>query len=213
MNHNVFEKALIIFISKSVKTHDKQFGFKSQASCAHAIFVMKQVIKYAKRLNCRIYLCTIDCSKAFDKVIRIFWWKMILMGDPILFVKVLMAYYNKSIMKVLNSDEISEELISTEGKKQGGPISPDLFKIFADQLAYLISSLNCGIKMGEIKVDIIQYADGITLVATSKSKCQTMINVCFEYGKKYGMMFNPDKTLVVVFNLSCTSSVEEKNKS
>jgi hypothetical protein len=61
-----FDKAVAHVLRKQCETNPKQFGFKKQSSCAHAIFVLKQAIKYAKQLNKRVYLFAIDASKAFD---------------------------------------------------------------------------------------------------------------------------------------------------
>ncbi len=77
VNPNVFEKVLSKIVKNSCKTSMKQFGFKKRSSCAHAIFLLKQALKYARKINKRIYMCAIDASKAFDKVIRIIlWWKL-----------------------------------------------------------------------------------------------------------------------------------------
>jgi len=127
-----------------------------------------------------VYICAIDASKAFDKVIRlILWWKLAKKGLNRMVLKALMAYYSVSKMKVQVNEEHSELFTTTEGTKQGGPISPDLFNEYGDALTDWISDLEVGIIMGEMKIDIIQYADDITLVA---------------YREEYGIQFNPDKT-------------------
>jgi hypothetical protein len=51
-------------------TGDKQFGFKSNNSCTHAILVLKQILKLAKHFKKRLYISAIDTAKAFDKVNR-----------------------------------------------------------------------------------------------------------------------------------------------
>ncbi len=61
-----FERAVAHVLRKQCKTNHRQFGFKKLSSCAHAIFVLIQSIKYAKQLNKKVYLCAIDASKAFD---------------------------------------------------------------------------------------------------------------------------------------------------
>jgi len=63
--------------------------------------------------------------------------------------------------------------------------------------------------MGVIKVDIVQYADDITLVADSAKGLQKQIDTCNEYGNEYGIQFNPDKTMIVIFNLDCIRKIEE----
>ena len=64
-----------------------------------------------------------------------------------------------------------------------------------------------GIMFGCIKVDIIQYADDVT-VAKTAAGLQKQIDVCFEYGAKYGIQFNPDKTMTIIFNMDVSRSLE-----
>jgi hypothetical protein len=180
VSDSMYEKVVALVVRKQCKTNDKQFGFKKNSSCSHAIFVLKQVIKYARMLNKRVYMCAIDASKAFDKVIRlILWWKLAKKGLSRSVLKSLMAYYNCSKMKVQVND---------------------------------VSSLDVGIWMGLIKIDIVQYADDITLVADTALGLQRQIDVCNSYGEEYGIQFNPDKTTIMIFNADCIRSVDEINK-
>jgi hypothetical protein len=69
-----------------------------------------------------------------------------------------------------------------------------LFNEYGDALTDWISDLEVGIIMGEMKIDIIQYADDITLVADTARGLQTQMDKCKAYGEEYGIQFNPDKT-------------------
>ncbi len=63
--------------------------------------------------------------------------------------------------------------------------------------------------MGTLKIDIVQYADDITLIVAGLQK---QIDVCNEYGKEYGIQFNPDKTTIMEFNTDCVRSIDEIEK-
>jgi hypothetical protein len=207
---NVFEKALVIQIRITSPTHPKQFGFKKRASCSHAIFVMKQAIKYANTINKRIYLCALDASKAFDKVIRVvLWWKLAKKNVNPCLVKALMSYYAESKI-IVNLDGVVSKLIpTTNGFKQGGPISPDLWNLYVDELIDDIDLNPAGIVFGNVKVDIVAYADDITLMSTTKVGLQSQIDICSTYGKRYGIKFNPDKSILMIFNLDVQRSNSE----
>jgi len=120
-----------------------------------------------------------------------------------------MVYYKSSEMKVCINGKYSRTFKTTEGFKQGDPMSSDLFNCYQDELTDIIENLNIGIALSLIKVDIVQYADDITLIATTANGLQKQITSCEEYGEKYGMRFNPDKTLVIIFNLGTTRSIEK----
>ena len=53
------------------------------------------------------------------------------------------------------------------------------------------------------------YADDITLMSTTKAGLQSQIDICSRYGKKYGITFNPDKSILMVFNLDVQRSNSE----
>ena len=71
---SIFERILLGEIKKESTEHDKQFDFKDNSSCAHAIFVLKQVMLICKLLNRKIYILAIDLSKAFDRIYRPLLW-------------------------------------------------------------------------------------------------------------------------------------------
>ena len=130
-------------------------------------------------------MCAIDASKAFDKVIRIIlWWKLDKKGVNRKILKALIAYYDSSKMRVQMNDQLSELFETTEGNKQGGPISPDLFNEYGDELTEWKEELKVGITMGHLTIDIVQYADDITLVSNTATGLQKQIEVCNKYGEE-----------------------------
>ncbi len=197
-------------VRKQCGTHPKQFGFKKRASCAHAVFVLRQVIKYARIMSKRVYMCALDASKAFDKVIRlVLWWKLAMKGLCVMLLKALMAYYASSQIIVQVNGVSSKMFSSTVGNKQGGPISAEFYDQYGDEMTYLVEDLVEGIWLGSIKCDIAQYADDVTLIAETAKGFQKQIDVCSEYGSTYGIQFNPEKTMIIVFNVDVIRTAEE----
>jgi hypothetical protein len=71
---NLYERLLLWEINGVHKEHSQQFGFKSNSSCSHAIFVVSQLANFTKQKWKRLYTCAVDASKAFDKVCRLILW-------------------------------------------------------------------------------------------------------------------------------------------
>lgn len=67
---NVFEKLLLIKVQLDHPDHDKQFGFRANASCGHANFILSEIVKLNKTRNKSTYIISFDASKAFDRVGR-----------------------------------------------------------------------------------------------------------------------------------------------
>jgi len=49
-------------------TNQNQFGFKKNIGCNHAIYSVRKIVDRAMKEGSTVNLCTIDLSKAFDKV-------------------------------------------------------------------------------------------------------------------------------------------------
>ena len=67
----LFEKVFLhlTITNKIYEGHKKQFGFKSNNSCSHAIFILNETIKLTKYKRKKIYITVIDdASNAFDKL-------------------------------------------------------------------------------------------------------------------------------------------------
>ena len=71
---------------------------------------------------------------------------------------------------VQNGNEKSEPFSTTFGLKQGGALSPRLFSIYVEEIIEEIGKLNEGIKIGDITIDIILYADDILIIKTRNAK-------------------------------------------
>ena len=98
---NLFERVCLNELNKSHKEHHKQFGFKSNSSCQHAIFVLKQAMILSRSRKQRLYVTAVDASKAFDKVVRNkLWSKLMDKNIPECLTAALANYYNDNFMVV-----------------------------------------------------------------------------------------------------------------
>ena len=59
------------------------------------------------------------------------------------------------------------------GCKQGGPASPRLFALYIDDL----EEAEVGIKVGNVKMECILYADDVLLLANDQNSLQELNNV------------------------------------
>ncbi|RNA17576.1 Retrovirus-related Pol poly from transposon [Brachionus plicatilis] len=65
---NIYEKIILNEIDKTHSGTPNQFGFKSNSSCSHAVFTVKELALRSLKKNKPLYACAIDASKAFDKM-------------------------------------------------------------------------------------------------------------------------------------------------
>lgn len=71
---NLLEKIVLKEVRKDHKDHDKQFGFRANASCGHATFLLSEIIRLNRKRGETTYVVSIDASKAFDRVNRTKLW-------------------------------------------------------------------------------------------------------------------------------------------
>ena len=86
------------------------------------------------------------------------------------------------------------------GLRQGCILSPILFSIFIDGLAEEVKKIG-GAKYGKVLVSLLLFADDIVLMAENARMLQEMLDVVYNYSKKYRFCFNKEKSNVMVFGM------------
>lgn len=196
---NIYEKIILTEIDKTHTNKDRQFGFKVNSSCGHAGLIVSETIKLNNKKNKKTLICAIDASKAFDKVNRKYLWLKLKSKVKPCILKSLISYYSDSMAIVQNDGENSNIFETSIGVKQGGPLSPRLFSMYVEDLIDEIDNNGLGVKIENIEINIIMYADDILLVSSSYKNLQKLLKITEEYGKKWEIKFNPEKTLFMEF--------------
>jgi hypothetical protein len=200
---NIFEKLVLELINLRCPNIRKQFGFSKNASCSHAVMVLKETMNFCKLKRKKLFITAIDASKAFDKVNRSLLWLILFKKIGTSLTVLLMNYYNASKAYVINKNEQSGTFKTTIGVKQGGPLSPRLFSIYIEDIEKLIDDTGIGIKIHEIVINILLYADDIVLISETKRDMQRLIDITENFGKIREIKFNPDKTNFLSVNGHC----------
>lgn len=189
------KKILLESINAQVHKHTKQFGFKQNSSCAHAVFILKQIMNLCKQLKKKIYILAIDLTKAFDKVYRPL--NMLKRGVSLNIARALITYYNNSMALIEIDGERSQTFRTQLGVKQGGPSSPVLFNFIPYNLIMLIDSLNLGVYVGNMLINIIAYADDTLIVANKSRDMTTMIAAIEKFANENEIEINVKKTYMM----------------
>ena len=189
-------------LNEIMKTHVdpiRQLGFKTNSSCSHAIFTVKETVSFFNKKNKRVYGCAIDASKAFDKVNRDILFKKLKNKVHPQIWRCLKNYYGSSMALVVNENEVGNLFKTTIGVKQGGPLSPKLYSIYVEDLINELEWKKLGTSIHGIFTGVVMYADDILLLARSLEELQQAIHVCEKYGIEHEIKFNPEKTQFIVF--------------
>jgi hypothetical protein len=89
-----------------------------------------------------VYCSFLDASKAFDRLVHSgLFLKLLDRGVPLVFLNVIIFWYNGLQYRVCWDDHFSEWFDISAGVRQGGILSPDFYCIYVDDLAVRLSDL------------------------------------------------------------------------
>src|SRR6266516_7746890 len=103
----------------------------------------------------------------------------------------------EAVVRVAGED--SDPGIIGRGVRQGCPISPLLFSIYAEvMMMEALEDMNEGVKVGGQLVSDVRFADDQGMVASTESRLQSQMNKLNDTAKTFGMKINVQKTKTIV---------------
>jgi hypothetical protein len=97
----------------------------------------------------------------------------------------------------LGNGILSELFPITVGVKQGGILSPDLFKNMIDELIFTLVNEDIGARINSTNVSTKVYADDIVLLSPVDSHLQRLLDICDEFSKNWRIRFNAKKSNIM----------------
>ena len=191
----LFEACIYRKIKDKLSVGRLQFGYVSEVRCEKSLHVLSTVVNHFLKERTDVYMVTFDASAAFDKINTYgLLSKLVDKGVPFNVVETLLSWFGKKYAYVRLNECYSDYIEINSGIKQGGLMSPILYNVYVDELMKILMKSELGYTLGGRSYCALFYADDITLLRGSISKMQKMLNICNEYGKKYGFNFNENKT-------------------
>ena len=88
----ILEKCILEKFGSYFESSDKQFGFKKNIGCNHTIYTLRSVVDYFSENGSTVNLCSLDVSKAFDKLNYYILFSKLMLGKlPINIIKLLLT--------------------------------------------------------------------------------------------------------------------------
>ena len=182
--------------------HDLQFGFVSSRGTSMAVSLTSDVIDYCVSKGSPVYVCALDAEGAFDGIPHSIMFSKALDIIPIIYWRILIYWYSNLVVYVKWGIHVSQPINIKKGTRQGGLSSPFIFNLLYQDLVEDLSSMKCGVSLGETSYNLCCYADDLLLCSLSISGLQKLINAADRYIVQHGLRFNPLKTSCVTFGKS-----------
>ena len=93
---------------------------------------------------------------------------------------------------------VSQYFRLSNGVRQGGILSK-LFALYMNGLSGALSHCKAGCYINEQGMNHIMYADDIFVMAPTAIALQKLLDVCFKYSIANDLLFNPVKSVCIVF--------------
>ena len=168
-----------------------QYGFRRGYSTLQAITHLKTNITTSLASIGRYYVCFVDFKQAFDSIDRqTLLLKLLQMGIGNAMGNVLLSLLKDNVIKIIDGNLLSNEIITDRGVPQGDKLSPLLFSLFIADLSTYLESSRCNIYF---------YADDLAIGSNVIDNIQWALNILQEYCHNNSLIVNIDKTKAVKF--------------
>ena len=180
-----------------------QNGFRPGRGTREHILALRRIIEEVINFQLPCVISFIDFSKAFDCIFRSHLPDILASyGFPSLIIKAIMSLYINTKAKILTPEGATLEFLTNLGILQGDVLAPLIFIIVLDFILRLSVSSTDGIKIGNITLADLEFADDIATVTDSLLKNTQLCQKIADTAARFGLMFNISKTKFMFFNIT-----------
>src|SRR6476469_5406574 len=161
---------------------------------------MRMICERSLEFGNNVYICFIDFEKAVD---RVNWEKMMKVLQRIGVDwrdrrMISQLYMNQeAVVKIAGGE--SDSGIIGRGVRQGCPLSPLLFSIYAEMMMKeVLENVEEGIRIGGELIKDVKYADDQGMVANMEAGLQSLMDSLYTTAKHYNMKINIKKAKAMV---------------
>ena len=191
----LMEHCLLKYVNLKVgPSYLTQGGFRTNHCCNDMVLVLHEATaKYKSNLHTAF----LDIKAAYDSVDRRILWRRCrnrgLSSDAVDFLK---EMFDHNSGQVVVGGKRSQAFHIESGVLQGSVLSPCLYSIFLDDLAYELAMLP-KVQIGDALINCTMYADDIALFSTDPFNLQVLLEKCQDHARENRYQFSVAKCEVI----------------
>ena len=126
--------------------------------------------------------------------------------------RMLTYWYSNQRVHIRWGSTVSRDFHVLTGVRQGGILSPYLFRFYIRDVIHVITSMRVGCNVGGQMINLLCFADGMVLLSPSwVVGLQLLIDKLHALAIGINMSFSVSKTVCMVFNPLMSSKIVSKN--
>ncbi|GLC39508.1 hypothetical protein PLESTM_000905900 [Pleodorina starrii] len=215
---NLLDRRLKAWGESSGARSPYQGGFRPKRGTIHNLFLLRHLTDRCRRVlpngsSQALFVCQIDFEKAFDRVNRdMLWLRLEERGVTGAALAALKRCYERVELRVKVNGTTGAAFPSSQGVKQGCPMSPTLFGFFVEGYADYVDALDVALPDAMAapecpdvegrRVPLALYADDLSLFAATKRRLMSLLRALREWSEVFGLTVNARKCELLLFHPS-----------
>ena len=198
--NSILNNRLQKFLDTNKTINHCQIGFQPKARTVDHMFILRTLIEKYTNNRSKLYVCFVDFQKAFDSVLHsALLYKLAKLDINGHFKNIIQHMYQDNTLYVRIQDKLTCGFKPKVGVRQGDNLSPNLFKIFINDLPDIFDKEDDQVQLENNFISSLLYADDLMLLSTSKAGLQRCIDKLASYSDDNCLTVNLKKTKIVVF--------------
>ena len=126
-------------------------------------------------------------------------YKLIKLGVDNILLRIIRDSYNGFQCTVRVCGLFSEWFIPKQGIHQGDIFSMFLYCVYNNDLLEELRDIPCAVKIGNLKISGVGFADDISVMSTSLYTLQHLTGVCVNHSRNWIYEFGPSKIQLIIY--------------
>ena len=200
----MYEKCVCVRLEKHSKFNKliSKYQGAGQDKCSniHTAWIIKETVAANTKNGGVFYVGTLDARKAYDTVFQNgLFYQLYNLGINGKVWRILRKMYKGFTCQVRVAGMLSEPFLALQGIHQGAPCSMLMYEFFNNDLLAQLQQSIPQVKLSNMVVNGVAYADDVTLLAKSRASLQSLFDIADKFNKKWQFEYNPDKCRVLVY--------------